>query len=91
MLHRRFGALMHESPSADSTGVIHRLEFYSIRIRPGPDGLSRITRRPERRGIAESWLEDSAVAEEAVLLRWARFHLDVLGFRPLWRSISPGH
>ena len=53
------------------------LEFYSIR--PGPDGLSRITRRPERRGIEESWLVDSAAAEAAVLLCWARFHFEVIG------------
>jgi hypothetical protein len=68
----RCGPLIHEPRSVESVLVVPLLEFYSIR--PGPDGLSRITRRPEGRGIAESWLEDSAVevAEEAVLLRWTR-------------------
>ena len=42
-LHR--GLQIHEPPSAESAVVISRLEFYSIR--PGPDGLSRITRRAE--------------------------------------------
>jgi len=90
MLHPRFGALMHEPPSVDFAVMLLRLEFYSIR--PGPDELSRITRGAERRGIAESWLVDSAAAEGAVLLRWARFHIEALGFAPLWRdALSKGH
>src|SRR4030095_16900988 len=77
-LHRHCGPLIHAPPSAECTAVVPLLEFFSIR--PGPDGLSRITRRPERQGIAESWVVDSSAAEEAVLLRWARFHIEVLGF-----------
>jgi len=79
---------MRDGLLAESTAVIPRLDFYSIR--PGPDGLPRITRRPERRGIEESWLEDSAVAEQAVLLRWARFHIEALGFQPVWLSVLQG-
>jgi hypothetical protein len=33
-----------------------------------------------RLAIAESWLEDSAAAEESVLHRWGKLHLEVLGF-----------
>jgi len=48
MLHRQFGPLIPEPTSAECAAAVPRLEFYSIR--PGPDGLSRNTRRLERRG-----------------------------------------
>ena len=89
LLHLHLELLIHVPPSSELTVVIPRLEFYSIRS--GPDGLPRITRRPERRGIEESWLVDSTGAEEAVVLRWARFHLEVLGASPVWHLLSKGH
>jgi hypothetical protein len=59
--------------------VIPALEIYSIR--PGPDGLARITERRLSEGVRRSWLEH---AEDAVLDEWAELHDAVLGYPPSW-------
>lgn len=57
------------------------VELWSLR--PGPDGLVRITRRELGEGTAERIVVASG-AEELVLERWREEHERVLGYRPTW-------
>jgi hypothetical protein len=57
-------------------------ELYSIR--PGPDGLARITVRWLGEPVGRSWLVPSAEAEHVVLDEWAQVHDALLGFPPSW-------
>lgn len=58
------------------------LEFCSIR--PGPDGLTRITARRVGEGARRSWVVPTAEAEDAVLDEWAELHDTLLGYPPSW-------
>ena len=53
-------------------------------IRPGPDGLARITARHVGEGARRSWVVPAAEGEEAVLDEWAELHDRVLGYPPNW-------
>jgi hypothetical protein len=57
-------------------------EIYSIR--PGPDGLARITERRLGQPVARSWVVRIEEAEDAVLDEWAELHDAVLGYPPNW-------
>jgi len=58
------------------------LEVYSLR--PGPDGLTRISARFLGEAAGRSWLVPSSRAEDEVLDEWAALHDAVLGFPPSW-------
>lgn len=58
------------------------LEFWSLK--PGPDGLTRISVRPSGQGRRASWVVESDEAEQNILKRWAAFHLERVGFLPVW-------
>lgn len=53
-------------------------------LKPGPDGLVRITRRQFGAGVAERIVVEAARAEELVLERWREEHRRVLGYAPSW-------
>jgi hypothetical protein len=63
-----------------SRTVMPALEICSIK--PGPDGLARITARRLDEPVSRSWLVRVADAEDAVLDEWAEFHDAVLGYPP---------
>lgn len=58
------------------------LEIYWLR--PGPDGLARISVRIVGETARRSWLVRSREAEELILDAWAELHDRVLGFPPNW-------
>ena len=60
--------------------VTPALEVYSLR--PGPDGLARITARFLGEGARRSWVVPSAEAEESVLAEWRKLHRRWLRFWP---------
>src|SRR5687767_3559594 len=53
-------------------------------LRPGPDGLTRVTARYLYSLERRSFLVLTADAENAVLDEWATEHRRRLGFRPTW-------
>jgi hypothetical protein len=62
--------------------VTDELEFWTMKA--GPDGLTRISVRASGRGRQESWVVETEEAEQAVLRRWAAFHLEHVGFLTAW-------
>jgi hypothetical protein len=62
--------------------VMPALEIYSIK--PGPDGLSRVTERRPSAGVHRSWLVPAEHAENTVLDEWAALHDAVPGYPPNW-------
>jgi hypothetical protein len=52
-------------------------------LRTGPDGLTRVITRTSWTEHA-SMLVEASKAEFVVLLRWAEFHRNALGFTPSW-------
>jgi hypothetical protein len=60
--------------------VIPALEIHFLK--PGPDGLARITEH--RLGEGRSWLVPAQHAEDTVLDEWADLHDAVLGYPPNW-------
>ena len=58
------------------------LEVYVLR--PGPDGLTRVSCRAFGEGVRRSWLVPSADAEELILDEWRELHDALLAFPPGW-------
>jgi hypothetical protein len=62
--------------------VTTTLEVFSLK--PGPDGLTRVTARRLGEGVRRSWVVPGERAEDAVLDEWAELHDAMLGYPPNW-------
>jgi hypothetical protein len=74
--------LLAATDLAKLASVTATLEPYFIR--PGPDGLTRISVRVSGQGQREWWLASTGEAEGDVMKRWAAEHMERLGFMPSW-------